>query len=216
MIFDEVITGFRLALGGAQEYYNIKADIATYAKALSGGFPIGAIAGKKEIMSLFVPGKVVHFGTMNANPACLAATETSLEMLSEKNGAAIKEVNRRGDMLIDGISDVIDETKAEAIVQGIHGSGLQIYFTPLKQISNYRDAQTCKKMRYALFHKELLKRGIYVHPSQMEHWFLSTAHSDEDIEKAIIAIKESIMALPKTKDPEEGKQNTESHWYSAR
>jgi glutamate-1-semialdehyde 2,1-aminomutase len=197
LMFDEVITGFRLALGGGQEYLGIRADLATYAKALSGGFPIGAIGGKKEIMSMFVPGKVVHFGTMNANPVCLAATQTSLEMLSENSGAALRDMNKRGDRLIAGIREAIETTKQEAIVQGIHGAGLQLYFTPLKKIANYRDYLSCNKKKFALFHKELLKRGIYIHPSQNEHFFLSTAHSDQDIEKTISAIKESLSVLPK-------------------
>ena len=196
LIFDEVITGFRLALGGAQEYFGIKADLATYAKALSGGFPMGAIAGKKEIMSMFVPGKVVHFGTMNANPVCLAACGASLDMLRENDGVALKDMNRRGDRLISGIQDAIETTDVEAVVQGIHGAGLQIYFTRLEKISNYRDFQTCNKKAFGLFHKELLRRGIYVHPAQHEHFFISTAHTDEDIDRAISAVKEGLATLP--------------------
>lgn len=197
LIFDEVITGFRLALGGAQEYFNIKADLATYAKALSGGFPIGAIAGKSEIMKWFSPNKVAHYGTMNANPACLAAIEVSLEMLSENNGAALKNLHKRGDRLIEGIEKAIDSTKTEAIVQGMRGAGLQIFFTPLKKIDNYQDFQTCDRTKYKLFQKELLKRGIYVHPAQSEHIFLSTAHTDEDIETAVLAVNEALSVLPK-------------------
>jgi len=203
LIFDEVITGFRLALGGAQEHFGIKADLVAYAKALSGGFPVGAIAGKREIMSMFVPGKVVHFGTMNANPVCLAAIETSLEMLSEKNGAALRDLNKRGDRLISGIKEAIKTTKAEAIVQGIHGAGSQIYFTPLEKITNYRDSLSCDRGKYKLFQKELLKRGIYVHPAQHEHWFLSTVHTDEDIEKAISAVNEALLVLPQPSRPPE-------------
>lgn len=197
LIFDEVITGFRLALGGAQEYFGVKPDMVTYAKALSGGFPIGAIAGKKDIMSMFLPGKVVHFGTMNANPACLAATETSLEMLSENNGAALSSLHTRGDRLISGVGEAIEATETEAIVQGMHGAGLQIYFSPLERIVNYRDFHSCDRKKFARFHKELLKRGIYVHPAQHEHMFLSTAHTDEDIENAILAIEDALKAIPK-------------------
>lgn len=196
LIYDEVITGFRLALGGAQEYFGIRADLATYAKALSGGFPIGAIAGKKEIMELFIPGKVVHFGTMNANPACLVATEISLEMLSENNGIALRDLNKKGDRLISGIEEAIETTKTKAIVQGIHGAGLQIFFTPMKKITNYRDFQSCDRKKYKLFQKELLRRGVYVHPAQHEHLFLSTAHTNEDIEKAISAVNEALSVLP--------------------
>lgn len=197
LIFDEVITGFRLALGGAQEYFGIKADLATYAKALSGGFPIGAIAGEKEIMEWFIPGKVAHFGTMNASPTCLAATATSLEILSENNGARLRELNRKGDVLISRIREAIEMTNTEAIVQGMHGAGLQIFFTPLESITNYRDFQSCDRKKYKGFQKELLKRGIYVHPAQNEHVFLSTAHTDEDIENTTAAIKGALSVLPK-------------------
>jgi len=212
LIFDEVITGFRLALGGAQEYFGIKADLATYAKALSGGFPVGAIAGKKEIMSMFVPGKVVHFGTMNANPPCVAAIGASLEMLSEENGAALKRLHRMANNLISGLEEAIEKTNTEAIVQGKDTGNLQIFFTPLERITNYRDFQSCSKKKYSVYHKELLKRGIYVHPAQHEHVFLSTVHTNEDIANTISAVDKSLSALRNYTDTSDTSAK-DKQWY---
>ncbi len=192
MIMDEVISGFRLALGGAQEYYNIKADLATFAKALGAGFPIAAITGKKEIMEIVGSGKIAHFGTYGGNPLCLAAAYASITELEAGGSTHLAKI---GNKLLHGVEDAIEKIKVEAIVQGLEGTGLQIYFTKLKKIKNWREASTCNLEKYKRFSKELLKRGIYFHPYLFEHQFVSTAHSEEDIDKAISAITESLKIV---------------------
>lgn len=192
-ILDEVISGFRLARGGAQEYFKIKADIATYAKALGAGFPISALAGKKEIFENLVPGKVFHAGTYNANPLVVAAAYASLTEL-DKPGV-YQKLHKIGNMLQNGLQDAIDATKTEAIVQGVGPGGCQLMFTKLSKIRDYRDFLSCDSEKYMKMHKKLMKRGIYFHPQQYEHLFISTQHSEEDVETCITAVKEVLREL---------------------
>lgn len=189
MILDEVISGFRLALGGAQEYFGVKADLATFAKALGAGFPIAAITGKKKIMEHVKPGKIAHWGTYGGNPLCLAAAYASI---TELEAGGIDHLTKIGNMLLEGVKESIEKTNVKAIAQGLGGAGLQVYFTELKKIRNWREAATCNIEKFNRFQKELLKRGVYFHPYQFEHQFVSTAHTEEDIEKALSAITEAL------------------------
>jgi glutamate-1-semialdehyde 2,1-aminomutase len=192
MILDEVISGFRLALGGAQEYYGIKPDLAIYAKALGAGYPIAAITGKKMIMDLVRPGMIRQSGTYAANPLCLSAAYASITEL-EKGG--IKHIMRMGNMLMEGIREILDKKNVEAIVQGLDGAGLQIYFTELDRIRNLRETKTCDVKKWSKFQKGLLKRGIYFHPAAFEHQFISTAHTEEDIKTTLSAISQAIELM---------------------
>ena len=193
MIMDEVVTGFRLALGGAQEYYGIKADLTTFAKALGAGFPIAAITGQKKIMELIRPGAITHMGTYNENPLCVAAAHASI---TELEAGGIQHIARLGAMFLEGVQDAIEKTKIEAIVQGV-GPVLQVYFTKLKKIRNLRDVlpPKCDFEKFKRFQKELLKRHIYFHPDQFERHFVSTAHTEEDVKTAISAVTEAFKAL---------------------
>ena len=191
-IMDEIISGFRVALGGAQEYFGVKADLATFGKALGAGFPIAAITGKKEIMDLVGSGKVAHFGTYGGNALCLAAANASIASLED---GGIQHITKMGDMLLEGIGGAIEKTNAKAIVQGLGGAGLQVYFTELKKIRNLREAAACDAEKCRSFHKELLRRGIYFHPYVFEHQFISTAHTEQDIEKTISAATEAFKNI---------------------
>ncbi len=193
MIMDEVITGFRLALGGGQEYYHVKADLATFAKAIGAGFPIGAITGKKEIMEMIRPGAITHMGTYNENPLCVAAAYASI---AELEAGGIQHIAKLGKKFLEGIQEAIEKTRIQAIVQGI-GPMLQVYFTKLKKIRNVREAlpPKCDSEKSKRFQKELLKRGIYFHPDLFERHFVSTAHTEEDVEKAISAATEAFKAI---------------------
>jgi len=193
MIMDEVVTGFRLALGGGQEYYHVKADLATFAKAIGAGFPIGAITGKKEIMEMIRPGAITHMGTYNENPLCVAAAYASI---AELEAGGIQHIAKLGKKFLEGIQEAIEKTRIQAIVQGI-GPMLQVYFTKLKKIRNVREAlpPKCDSEKSKRFQKELLKRGIYFHPDLFERHFVSTAHTEEDVEKAISAATEAFKAI---------------------
>lgn len=191
-IMDEVISGFRLALGGAQEYFGVTPDLATFAKALGAGFPIAAVTGKKEIMDFVGEGKIAHYGTYGGNPLCLAAAYASINKLQR---GGIQHLTKMGNMLLRGINEAIEKTKAKAIVQGLGGAGLQVYFTELKQIKNWRQAANCNTQRYKRFQRELLKRGVYFHPAQYEHQFVCTAHTEEQIRKTVSALTEALKVL---------------------
>jgi glutamate-1-semialdehyde 2,1-aminomutase len=195
-ILDEVISGFRLAQGGAQEYFGLKPDLATFAKALGAGFPVSAITGKRKIMEQVVPGKILHAGTYNANPVCMAASYAALTELSANGGAIYKHLHKIGAMLQEGLQSAVDKTKAEAIVQGIGPGGCQLYFTKLKKIENYRDfVAGANPPKYMRFHKELLKKGIYFHPQQYEHLFIATVHTEQDVEKCTKAVTEALRIV---------------------
>jgi glutamate-1-semialdehyde 2,1-aminomutase len=194
-ILDEVISGFRLAPGGAQEYFGLSPDLSTFAKALGAGFPISAITGKKEIMEQVVPGKIMHSGTYNANPLCVAAAYASLTELTRNNGAAYKHLHKVGTMLQDGLAEAVEKTRTTGIVQGVGAGGCQLYFTKLKKISNYEDFFSTDSAKYLKFHKELLKNGVYFHPQQYEHLFVCTEHTAEDVQKCIDAAEDALKVI---------------------
>jgi glutamate-1-semialdehyde 2,1-aminomutase len=199
LIFDEVKTGFRLAPGGAQEYFRLgegkSADITVYSKAMGGGFPISAIVGKKEIMELVVPGKVHHAGTFTANPISLAATQATINELSKNEFEAFRRLNTLGNLLKEGLTRVAQKFDEKLLVQGIGHGGLALYFTKGKvtKIRNYREyAQNVDTSLYNRFHKLLLKRGIYFHSQQYEQLFISTAHTEEDIETTVSRVNDAL------------------------
>ena len=194
-ILDEVISGFRLAPGGAQEYFHLKPGLATFAKALGAGFPISAITGKREIMEQVVPGKIMHSGTYNANPLCVAASFAALDELTKNDGAAYRHLHEIGNMLQEGLQAAIDRTHTTAIVQGVGAGGCQLYFTRMKKIRNYKDFFSCDAAKYLRFHKELLKRGVYFHPQQYEHLFVCTEHTTDDVSKCMEAVDQSLRAI---------------------
>lgn len=195
-ILDEVISGFRLAPGGAQEYFDVRADLATFAKALGAGFPIAAVTGKRKIMENVVPGKINHAGTYNANPLCVAAAYATLTELTKDGNAAYKHLHKVGTMLQEGLQQALEKTNTAGIVQGIGAGGCQLYFTKLKKIASYRDfVGNCDSVKYRRFHKELLKRGIYFHPQQYEHLFVCTEHSTDDVQTCINAVDDALRSL---------------------
>jgi len=195
MILDEIITGFRLAPGGAQEFFGLKPDLATYGKALAAGYPISAVAGDREIMELAQPGRVSFSGTYHANPLCIAAADATLSELSRNDGAAYKHLRKIGESLQGGIGESIQQTRSQAIIQGAGPGGFQVYFTALPQIRDYREFTSCDFAKYRRFHKELLRHGVYTHPGQNEHWFVSTAHGEDDVGSTLGAVRESLKAI---------------------
>ncbi len=193
-ILDEVITGFRLAPGGAQEAFGLAPDLSTFAKAMGNGAPLGAFAGRREIMALLEGGEVRHAGTYNAAPLCLAAARATLTELAGGEGALYARLDHLGRRLIDGLRGLIDELAVPAIVQG-QGSMLQLYFTADDQIRSYREAMRSDRVRFAAFAHEMIHRGVFVHPDVFEHWFLSAAHSEEDVDEILNAAEGSLRAV---------------------
>lgn len=187
LIFDEVKTGFRLAPGGGQEVYGVKPDLACYAKALGAGFAIGAIAGKREILA-----SALRAGTYAANPVALAAAKATLTELSSNGGSAYRHLYKIGKMLNDGLELAIQKTKVDMLIQG-PGPIISWYFTKKKKIKDSRDFSEVDLAKGHEFVKQMIKRGIYAH--HKENFFLSTAHTQGDVEKTVIAAEESLKAV---------------------
>jgi glutamate-1-semialdehyde 2,1-aminomutase len=191
LIFDEVITGFRLALGGASEFFGIKPDLATFAKAMGNGFPIAAIAGKKEIMEQFSPsGKVYQASTYAGNPVSVSASIATIETLIETKNEIYPRIARTCDRIVQGINDGLEQLKLSFTINAI-GSMYQLFFTS----GNVDDDKSAKRSDVAMFkkfHNELLKRGIFIPPSQFETCFISNAHNEDDADKTIECYNDAL------------------------
>jgi len=193
LIFDEIITGFRLALGGAQEYYNLKPDMATLGKILGGGFPIAAFGGRKEIMQHLSPsGKVYQAGTFSGNPISATAGYTTLKILSKYKDKVYPKLEKNCEKLKKALEDLASTYHVEAQVVNIT-SMFQIFFSS-EPVVDYNSAKLADtKKFYAYFH-ELLKQGVFIPPSQFETCFLSVAHVEGDLEKTINAFDNALRA----------------------
>ena len=188
LIFDEVITGFRLSHGGAQEYYGVTPDLVTFAKVLGGGFPIGAYAGKKEIMEMIAPsGPVYQAGTFSGNPVSIQAGLSTLKKLDYQ---FYGDLNAKSDTFRTHVEDIVEDLKLDLQVVGL-SSMFQIYFTPLP-VMNYELAQFADKDRFLVYFRELLKNGVFIPPSQFECNFISGSHTTEDLEKTAEAIEKAL------------------------
>lgn len=188
LIFDEVITGFRLAPGGAQQHYGVLPDLATYAKAIGAGTPLSALAGKKEFMDLIASGKVVHAGTLNGNPLSLAAAKAALDELTRDGAAAYQDLHRRGKALRDGLERMLADAGFSIATNGV-GPVFHISFTATPP-RNYRDTLQANAALYSDFALALLDEGVMVLPDG--RWYLSTAHSDSDIDATLAAAARTL------------------------
>ena len=191
LIFDEVITGFRVALGGAQALYGVVPDLTTMAKALGGGFPVAALGGRRDIMDQVSDGAVLHAGTYNANTVAVAATDASLELLSRPGTyERLFDVSNR---LMAGISGIFERAGIPVQVQGV-GPMFQFWFSETPVV-NYRDAAPhLNSPKYAALALELHRRGVMVHPSNIELWFVSTVHTPEMIDTTLDAFEGAVKA----------------------
>lgn len=180
LIFDEVITGFRIAYGGACEYYGVKPDMVTLGKIVGGGMPLAAYGGKADIMNIIAPaGNVYQAGTLSGNPAAVTAGIETLKIL-KSNPEIYTELDKKAQRIEAAF-------KNKGITVNRVGSLLSAFFTP-KKVTDYNSALTADTRAYANYYSHMLSKGIYIAPSQFEAMFVSTAHTDEDIEKTINAI----------------------------
>ena len=195
LIFDEVVTGFRLALGGASEFFGIKADITTFAKTLGNGYPISLIAGKKEIMSQLAPsGKVYQASTFAGNPVSVTASLKTLEILGQNKNTIYPKVSKTCDRIVNGIKDIARDKEIDITVNSI-GSMFQIFFTK-KSVKNYQDVKTSNITKFnELFKMLLYNGGVFIPPSQYETCFISINHNEEDIEKTIESYEQALTKV---------------------
>jgi glutamate-1-semialdehyde 2,1-aminomutase len=178
LIFDEVITGFRLTSGGAQEYYGVTPDMTTCAKIMGGGLPGSAFMGKREIMEKVAPsGKVYAAGTYAGNPISAAAGMAQINYMSK--GIRYTELNGRSDTLRKALSDMLEDSKVKGCVNGV-GSMMTVFFGT-ESVANGSQAAKADREMFGRLFRHMLGNGIYLAPSALEDWFVSAAHSSEDI-----------------------------------
>ncbi|RPJ39745.1 MAG: glutamate-1-semialdehyde-2,1-aminomutase [Planctomycetaceae bacterium] len=197
LIFDEVISGFRVAFGGAQERYGIKADLTCLGKIVGGGLPLAACGGKAEIMDLLAPvGRVYQAGTLSGNPIATAAAIATLDILAE--GRCYRELESAAANLEAGLAQVASEAGVPLTINRI-GSLLSCFFAD-KAVRNFDDVRATDIAAFKKFFAEMLQRGIYLAPSAYEAMFLSLAHTKDDIERTIEAARESFRAVAGMKE----------------
>ncbi len=191
LILDEVITGFRLAPGGAQAYFGIQADLVTYGKIIGGGMPVGAYGGKRSLMELVAPvGPVYQAGTLSGNPVAMAAGLTQLKLL-QQNPEIYEKLARDGNTLACGLRNMIRKNGISAQVNQI-GSLLTVFFTDVP-VTSYSQSRGSDTVAYARWYRGLLANGVYAAPSQFEAMFLSAAHTEEDIQRILDAAEKTLM-----------------------
>ncbi len=190
LIFDEVITGFRLALGGAQEYFHVTPDLTTLGKIVGGGMPIGVYGGTRRIMEMVSPlGPVYQAGTLSGNPIATAAGLETLRILREDPG-----IYQRLEKKAEQIAETVRETAGDAVCVNRAGSLLSLFFTP-KRVTDYETAVSSDTDKYAYFFGYLLDHGIYAAPSQFEAMFLSDAHTEEDVKITCQVIRDCLRRM---------------------
>jgi glutamate-1-semialdehyde 2,1-aminomutase len=186
-ILDEVKTGFRLAPGGAQELYQVRPDLATYAKSMGNGYPIAMFGGKREIMNVIGNG-VAHGGTYTGNTVAIAAAEKVLEMLA--NGTVLKRVAELGRMLQEGLSEILDRSGLPYVFSG-HPSMFGLLFTD-HQPKDYRDWAASDHEGYEKIMQAMIERGVMPDPDSREPWFISAAHNEQDIADTLTAFEGAL------------------------
>lgn len=192
LIFDEVITGFRLALGGAQAHYGVTPDLSTFAKGLGGGFPVAAMGGRKDIMALVADGTVSMAGTYAANVIAVTAAIAALQELSAPG--MFERLYKVSDRLRLGLERVFDEARIATRVVGV-GPVFQVWFSD-HDIRNYRDAaRHANHELFRLWWEGMLDRGVLFHPGAYENLFVSFAHSDDDVDRTLAAARETARAI---------------------
>ncbi|WP_109129881.1 glutamate-1-semialdehyde 2,1-aminomutase [Aggregatibacter aphrophilus] len=184
-IIDEVMTGFRVALGGAQHYYNVTPDLTCLGKVIGGGMPVGAFGGKKEIMQHIAPtGPVYQAGTLSGNPIAMAAGLACLTEL--KKAGNEQKLAQQTEKLAKGLQQLADKHQVPFVVNYVGGM-FGIFFTDKKEVSCYQDVMVCDTEKFKRFFHKMLASGVYLAPSAFEAGFMSLAHSDEDIDRTLAA-----------------------------
>jgi glutamate-1-semialdehyde 2,1-aminomutase len=192
LIFDEVITGFRFARGGAQEYFGVTPDLTTLAKGLGGGFPVAAIGGSADAMSMIAQGRYSHSGTYNANTIACAAVSATMDVLAEPG--LFERQRALGGTLMDGLRKLGADAGLPVIVEGL-GTVFQIWFSE-QPIRNWRDAERyAREDLFTAWWQEMLLRGVLFHPSQYENLFVSLVHSARDVDDMLNAAEQAFGAV---------------------
>ena len=191
LIFDEVMTGFRVAFGGASELYNIKPDLTTLGKIIGGGLPVGAYGGPAKIMDLVAPvGPVYQAGTLSGNPLAMAAGIATLGQLKANRETYYQQLDENAEKLVAGVTAAANEAGVAMTANRV-GSMFTFFFTG-KQVTDWESAATCDTTKFGRFHGALLDAGVWLPPSQFEAAFVSVAHTPGDIAETIAAAREAL------------------------
>jgi glutamate-1-semialdehyde 2,1-aminomutase len=192
LVFDEVISGFRVAYGGAQELYRIKADLTCLGKIIGGGLPVGAYGGKREIMEKIAPlGGVYQAGTLSGNPLAMTAGMVTLELLKSKK--VYQDLEKKTTYLTEAISEKAEENGIPITIN--RGTGMFTLFFTAGPVRDYRTAKTSDTKRFAQFFIEMMEQGIYLPPSQFEAWFISLAHTQKQLDQTIEACETAFKKM---------------------
>ena len=194
MVFDEVKTGFRIANGGAQEFFGIQADLVTYAKAMGNGFPVAAIAGKEDVMMTIQPGSMAHGGTYSGNVVGVAAADATLEILETQT--VIETINQRGKALMEGIDEILTEADIPHVITGVP-SMFGIFLGSDQEPHDFRDYLAGDGELYEDIAMELIARGVQPDGDGREPWFLCNALSQADVDETLNAFNDAVEAAKK-------------------
>jgi len=190
LIFDEIITGFRVGLSGAQGHFGVVPDLATFGKAIANGFPVSCLAGKRKPMELIAEGRVNHSGTYNSNVTAMAAAVATITELEKDGGKVLRHITKLGRSLMEGLVDRFEsKSRRKALIQGL-GPMFHLAFTSRDSIVDYRVFQDCDMKAYWRFVEVLLDEGIRVIPRGL--WYLSAAHTEEDIKLTLQAVERAL------------------------
>ncbi|MCU0847983.1 MAG: glutamate-1-semialdehyde 2,1-aminomutase [Spirochaetes bacterium] len=193
LVFDEVITGFRLAAGGAQEYFGISSDITILGKIIGGGLPVGAYGASRDIMKKIAPdGPVYQAGTLSGNPLAMSAGIATLKKIEETN--VYKVLSEKSLKLKTLLGPIIEMYRGEVLLQQIE-SIFAVFFTNSKTITRLKSVKECDMKLFSEYHSEMLDSGIYLSPSGFEVGFLSSVHTDEDLEKTAVALSGAMAKI---------------------
>jgi glutamate-1-semialdehyde 2,1-aminomutase len=193
LIFDEVITGFRVALGGAQEYFKVTPDLAVLGKACAGGYPVSILAGRKQFMDYIADGRSIHAGTLNSNNPSMAAVVAALDLLSADNNAAYRRLAENGQALMEGLRHAAKSTGHDVLIQG-PGPAFHMGFTQATGVHDYREAAVSYDgAKYARFELGMLNEGVRVIGRGI--WYHSIVHSQADVSQAIDAATKVLKRL---------------------
>jgi glutamate-1-semialdehyde 2,1-aminomutase len=192
LVFDEVITGFRVALGGAQSVLGVRPDLTIFGKAVANGFPLSAVGGRRDVMDVLASGGVLHGGTYNGNPPAMAAARATLDALSADGGAAYASMARVAQPLMDGLRRAGADAGVPVLVQG-PGPVFQMWITSRTAIDDPRTARTAGTAEYTVFAQEMLHRGVRVIPGG--RWYLSVAHTAEHVARTLEAAQHALRAV---------------------
>ncbi|KFZ30358.1 glutamate-1-semialdehyde aminotransferase [Pseudidiomarina salinarum] len=193
LIFDEVMTGFRVARGGAQEHYGVTPDLTTLGKVIGGGMPVGAFGGKREIMDFIAPvGPVYQAGTLSGNPVAMAAGLAALTELADPE--LYRNLTAKVTKLVDGMQQLAD-TAGIPFTTNRAGSMFGFFFTGASEVTSYQQATQCNMEHFKAFYHSMLRQGVYLAPSAFEAGFMSAAHSDADIDATLAAAEQAFSEL---------------------